>query len=80
MNAYIESSKKEISISNVFSEKKVGMLMNVLSDRDGVIYTHFTFLKLSRPTVCLSGYGGIQKTVTIDTAKQILKESGNERF
>jgi hypothetical protein len=51
------------------------MLLSVMSKKDGVIYSNVTVLHFSRPAVCLSGTAGVQKTVSIETAKQLLKEN-----
>jgi len=59
------------------STETVTSLMSILSERDGIVYTNFTFLRFSRPAVCLSSENGEQKTVTVETAKIIIKESCN---
>jgi len=60
------------------STDTVTTLMNVLSQKDGVIYTSFTFLRFSRPAVCLSSDCGTQRTVTLETAKDILRKFCND--
>lgn len=60
------------------SEKSVSILMNIMSERDGMVYTSFTFLSFSRPAVCIASEKGEQKTITIDNAKQIMKEERHD--
>jgi len=60
------------------SERAINELREVLSNLDGVTYVSATWLKFSRPAVCLTGKHGEQKTVTVDNAKAILKENAHE--
>lgn len=57
------------------SEKAIDELMEVMGNIDGVTYVSATWLRFSRPAVCLTGNHGEQKTVTVDNAKVILKEN-----
>lgn len=53
------------------NEDTILILMEIMSKLDGVKYDNFTRLNFSRPAICLSG-SGIQKTISVETAKQIL--------
>jgi hypothetical protein len=55
-------------------ENSIIMLMRIMSSRDGVSYTSFTSLNFSRPALCLVA-GNHQITLSVESAKQILKES-----
>lgn len=57
-----------------FSERLIDDLISVLSKRDGVQYTSYLLLNFSRPAVCLKTDNGDQKTVSLETAKAIMKE------
>jgi hypothetical protein len=57
-----------------FSERLIDDLISVLSKRDGVQYTSYLLLSFSRPAVCLKTDNGDQKTVSLETAKAIMKE------
>jgi hypothetical protein len=57
-----------------FSERLIDDLISVLSNRDGVQYTSYLLLSFSRPAVCLKTDNGDQKTVSLETAKAIMKE------
>jgi len=50
------------------NEDSILLLMEIMSNIDGVKYDNFT-----RPAICLSAVG-TQKTVSVETAKQLLKE------
>lgn len=56
-----------------FSERLIDDLISVLSKRDGVQYTSYLLLSFSRPAVCLKTDNGDQKTVSLETAKAIMK-------
>lgn len=56
-----------------FSERLIDDLISVLSNRDGVQYTSYLLLSFSRPAVCLKTDNGDQKTVSLETAKAIMK-------
>lgn len=60
--------------TNGVSENTITAFMGVMSDRDGILYSSFTFLNFSRPAVCLTGEHGEQKTISIENVKQIMKE------
>jgi hypothetical protein len=57
-----------------FSERLIDDLISVLSKRDGVQYTSYLLLSFSRPAVCLKTDNGDQVTVSLETAKAIMKE------
>lgn len=57
------------------SKIEVISLINIISDMDGVLYTSYTPLRLSRPAICLYSKDGKQRTVTEETIKQLLKEN-----
>ena len=57
-----------------FSERLIDDLIPVMSKRDGVQYTSYLLLNFSRPAVCLKSDDGDQKTVSLETAKAIMKE------
>lgn len=57
-----------------FSERLIDDLISVLSKRDGVQYTSYLLLNFSHPAVCLKSDDGDQKTVSLETAKAIMKE------
>lgn len=59
------------------SESNISTLMMVMSERDGVVYSTFTWLRFSRPALCLIGEHGEQKTLAVENAKAILKEVQN---
>lgn len=59
------------------SESQINELREILSDIDGVTYVSATWLRFSRPAVCLTGDHGEQKTITVDNAKVILKDNAN---
>jgi hypothetical protein len=57
-----------------FSGRILDELLPVMSNRDGVQYTSYTTLNFSRPAVCLTTDNGDQKTVSLETAKAIMRE------
>lgn len=59
------------------SESLINTLMSVLSQKDGMTYSSYTILNFSRPAICLTGKHG-QKTVSVETAKQIIDEFNKE--
>lgn len=59
------------------SESNIDTLIDLVGKRDGVVYVSATWLKFSRPAICLTGKGGEQVTLTVDSAKAILKEGSN---
>lgn len=66
--------RKPLVKSNGVSENTITAFMGVMSDRDGILYSSFTFLNFSRPAVCLTGEHGEQKTISIENVKQIMRE------
>lgn len=57
-----------------FSERLIDDLIPVMSNRDHVQYTSYVLLNFSRPAVCLKTDNGDQKTVSLETAKAIMRE------
>jgi len=66
--------QKPLVKSNGVSESTITAFMGIMSDRDGILYSSFTFLNFSRPAVCLTGDHGEQKTISIENVKQIMRE------
>jgi hypothetical protein len=60
------------------SEDEIEQLKIVLSQREGVLFTRCTTLRFTRPAVCLVTDSGYQKTLAVESAKQLLKETQNE--
>jgi hypothetical protein len=57
------------------NEETILLLMEIVSKIDGVKYESFTRLNFSRSAICLYATGDVQKTISVETAKQLLKEN-----
>ena len=65
---------RPVNKSTGLSEQSAEVLKKVMSNRDGVHYTSFTFLNFSRPAICLKTGDGQQKVLTANNAKAIMRE------
>jgi hypothetical protein len=74
---YPENTQLRKTTTPGLSENNIENLIEILNQKDGVIYVSATWLRFSRPAICLTGKSGEQRTITVDNAKQILKENGN---
>ena len=70
---YPENTQLPKSTTPGLSENNVETLIELLNKRDGVVYVSATWLKFSRPAICLTGKSGEQVTLTVDSVKAILK-------
>ena len=61
-------------VTQRLTESQLEMLLSAMSEKDGVQYTSYMALRLSRPAVSLSADNGNQRIVAVDTARTILKE------
>jgi len=61
-------------VNNVIRKDQVKTLIDILSETDGVNYSDYTILRLSRPAICLSAEDGQQRVVAMETAYTIIKE------
>lgn len=57
-----------------FSERLIEDLIPTMSNRDGVQYTSYLLLNFSRPAVCLKTDNGEQVTVSLESARTIMRE------
>jgi hypothetical protein len=56
------------------TKDQLDKLVAAMSEKDGVQYTSYITLRLSRPAVCLQADNGCQRTVAMETARTILRE------
>jgi hypothetical protein len=73
---YPENTQLRKTTTPGLSENNIENLIDILN-KDGVIYVSATWLRFSRPAICLTGKNGEQRTITVDNAKAILKERSN---
>lgn len=59
------------------SEQIIESLMGYLSIIEGIQYTGFKILYFSRPAICLTSDKGESKVVSVETAKQLIKENSH---
>lgn len=62
------------SVIQGLTESQLETLLSAMSEKDGVQYTSYMTLRLSRPVVSLHADNGNQRVVAMDTARTILKE------